>query len=61
MFIGSLATGIINASKYIKCISLKNQQCTIQITLIDFYSNKYDEERYHYPFAVVLDRCLRHC
>ena len=58
MFIGSLAAGIINASKYIKCISLKNQQCLIQITLIDFHSNKYGQELHHYPFVVVLDRCL---
>ena len=33
MFI-RLLTGLINASNYTKCVSLSNQKCEIQTTLI---------------------------
>ena len=51
MFIG-LLTSIVNGSNHIKCVSLSNQKCMIQPTLINLYPNEYTEELHYYPFAV---------
>ena len=40
MFIGSL-TGLVNASNLTKYVSLSNQKCEIQSTLITLYPNEY--------------------
>ena len=40
MFIG-LLTSIVNGSNHIKCVSLSNQKCMIQPTLINLYPNEY--------------------
>ena len=42
-------------------MSLSNQKCEIQPTLINFYSNEYNEELHYYPFVVKLDRCVGSC
>ena len=39
IFIG-LLTGIINASNDTKCVSLNNQKCMIQPTLISLHPNE---------------------
>ena len=38
MFIGLLAS-IVNASNHAKCVSLNNQQCLTQPTLINLHPN----------------------
>ena len=60
MFVGLLIS-IVNASNHIKCISLRNQKCMVQPTLINLHSNKYNQEFHCYPFAVKLYRCVGSC
>ena len=60
IFIG-LLTGVISASNHTKCVSLSNQECMIQPTLINLHSNEYSQEFSYYPFAVKLDRCVGSC
>ena len=61
VFIGLLCfsksfSSIVNTPDYIKCISLNNQQCITQPTLINFQPNEYIEGLRYYPFAVNLFR-----
>ena len=58
--IGLLA-GLVNGSNHKKCVSLGNQKCLTQPTLISLHSNKYSQEFHHDPFAVKLDRCAGSC
>ena len=60
IFIG-LLTGLVNGSNYTKCVSLRNQKCMIQPTLINLHPNEYSQEFHYYPFAVKLDRCVGIC
>ena len=60
LFIG-LLTVRVGASNYTKCISLRNQKCIIQLTLINLHSNDYSQEFHYYPFVVKLDRCVGIC
>ena len=60
IFIG-LLTGVVNGSNHTKCVSLSNQKCMIQPTLINLYPNKYDQGFQYYPFAVKLDTCAGSC
>ena len=39
-----LLTSIVNASNHTKCVSLSNQKCDIQPTLINLYLNEYSQE-----------------
>ena len=59
-FNGSLAS-IFNSSDHMKCISLDNQQCMTQPTLITLHPNEYIQGLRYYPFAVDLDRCIGSC
>ena len=56
-----LLSNIVNGSNHTKCMSLSNQKCMIQPTLISVHSNEYSQEFHYYPFAVKLDRCVRSC
>ena len=56
MFVVVLSN-IVNASNHIRYVSLSNQKCKIQPTLINLHPNEYSQEFHHYPFAVKLDRC----
>ena len=60
MFIG-LLTGLVNGSNHTDCVSLSNQKCMIQPTLIYFHPNEHSQELPYYPFAVKLDRCVGSC
>ena len=51
-----LLSSIVNASNHTKCVSLSNQKCEIQPTLINLHPNKYRQVIHHYPFSVRLDR-----
>ena len=57
MFIVVLSN-IVNASNHTRCVSLSNQKCKIQPTLINLHPNEYSQEFHCYPFAVKLDRCV---
>ena len=53
-----LLTGLVNGSNHTKCVSLSNQKCMIQPTLINLHPNEYSQEFHYYPFAVKLDRYI---
>ena len=53
-----LLSNIINGSNHTKCISLSNQKCIIQPTLINLHSKEYSQEFHYYPFAVKLTKHL---
>ena len=42
-------------------MSLSNQQCTTQPTLINLHCNEYTQGLPCYPFPVNLDRCVGSC
>ena len=56
-----LLTSIVNASNHTKCVSLSNQKCEIQPTLIYLHPNEYNKELHYYPFAIKLDKCVESC
>ena len=60
IFIG-LLTDIISASNHTKCVSLSNQECMTQPTLINLHPNENSQEFHYYPFAFKLDRCVGSC
>ena len=60
MFMGLLIS-IFNASNHIKSVSLNNQICMIQPTLISSHPKEYIQDYHNYLFAVELDRCARSC
>ena len=41
-----------------KCVSLSNQKCEIQPTLINLRPDEYCHKFHYYPFSVILDRCV---
>ena len=47
IFIG-LLTGLVNEYNHTKCISLSNQKCMIQPTLINLHPNEYSKELHYY-------------
>ena len=61
IFIRLLPSVVFNASTHTKCVSLSNQKCEIQPTLINLHPTEYSQELYYYPFAVKLDRCVESC
>ena len=44
-----------------KCVSLSNQKCMTQATLISLHPNEYSQEFHYYPFAIKSDRCVGSC
>ena len=56
-----LLSSVVNTSNHTKCVSLSNQKCMIQPTLINLHSNEYSQEFHYYPFLVRLDRCVGSC
>ena len=60
IFIG-LLTGLVNGSNHTKCVSLSNQECMTQPTLINLHPNEYSQEFHYYQFAVKLDECVGSC
>ena len=51
-----LLSNIVNASNHAKWISLSNQKCEIQPTLLNLHPNEDSQEFHYYPFSVKLDR-----
>ena len=58
MFVILLAS-VVRAFNYTKCVSLSNQTCMTQPTLINLHLNEYSQELSYSPFVVNLDRCAR--
>ena len=56
-----LLINIANAYNHTKCISLSNQKCIIQPTLINLHPSEYSQEFHYYPFLVKLDRFAGSC
>ena len=56
-FVG-LLTDSIYACNHIKCVSLSNEKCEIQLTLTNLHPNEYSQELHCCPFAVKLDKCV---
>ena len=56
-----LFTSIVNASNHTKCVSLSNQKCEIQPTLINLHPKEVSQELHYYPLAVKLDRYAGSC
>ena len=56
-----LLTDIVSASNHNKCVSLSNQKCMAQPTLINLHPNEYSQEFHYYPFTVKLDKYVRIC
>ena len=56
-----LLTGIVSASNHTRYVSLSNQKCMTQPTLIDLHPNECSQEFHYYTFAVKLDRCVGSC
>ena len=51
-----LLSSIVNVSNHTKWVSLSNQKCMTETTLINLHPNEYSQEFHYYPFAVELDR-----
>ena len=56
-----LLTNIVSSSNHRKCVSLSNQKCMTQFTLIYLHPNEYSQELCYYLFAVNLNRCAGSC
>ena len=56
-----LISNIINGCNHTKCVSLSNQKCMIQPTLINLHPNEYSQEFHYSPFAVKFGRCVGSC
>ena len=56
-----LLTGVLSASNHRKSMSLSNQKCMIQSTLINLHPDEYSQEFYYYLFVVKLDRYIVSC
>ena len=54
-------TSIVNTSNHTEYVSLSNQECTTQLTLINLHLNEYTQELRFYPSGVNLDGCFRSC
>ena len=51
-------TSPVTVSDHTKCVSLSNQKCTMQPTLINLHPNQYTQGLCYYLFAVNLGRCV---
>ena len=60
IFIG-LLIGLVSASNHTKCVSLSNQKCETQSTLINLHPNEYSQEFHYYRFRVELDKYVGIC
>ena len=60
-FFDIFLTSIVSTSSHIKCMSLTNQKCMTQATLINLYLNECSQELHHYPFVVDLNMYVGTC
>ena len=60
IFVG-LLTDLVNGCNRTKCVSLSNQKCMTQPTLVNSHSKECSQEFQYYPFSVKLDQCVGSC
>ena len=60
IFIGLLSS-TVNASDHTRWVSLSNQKCEIQPTLINLDPGEYSQEFHYYPFSVKFNKCVGSC
>ena len=60
MFIG-LLTGIVSANNHAKFVSLSDEKCTTQPSVINLHLNEYTQGLHYCSFAVNLLRCVGSC
>ena len=60
MYVG-LLNSTVNVSNHTKLISISNQKCTTQRTLINLKPNEFTQTLTYSSFAVKLDRCVGSC
>ena len=60
MFSG-LLTSIVSTSNHTKCVSLSNQKCMNQPTLVTLHLNEFTPELHYYSFVVNLGKCAGSC
>ena len=53
-----LLASMVSVSNHTKFVSLNNQKCMTEPTLIDLDLNEYSQGLRYYQFAVNLDRCV---
>ena len=51
-----ILTDLVNESNHTKCVSLSNQKCMIQPTLINLHSNEYNQEFNISSFVIKSDQ-----
>ena len=51
-----ILTDLVNESNHTKCVSLNNQKCMIQPTLINLHSNEYNQEFNISSFVIKSDQ-----
>ena len=56
-----LIKGIYWTTNHTKCVTLSNQKCEIQVTIINLHPDEYIKGLRDYPVAVNLDRCVGSC
>ena len=56
-----LLTGLVNGSNHTKFVSLSNQKCMTQTSLINSHPDEYSQQSHYYLFVVKLDRCAGSC
>ena len=61
MYFNKSLSSIDNPPDQVKCISLNNQQCMVQLTLVNLHPNKYNEGLRYFLFDINLDRCMESC
>ena len=54
----ALLANIVNGTKHTKHVSLSNQKCEIQPTLINLNPNEYSRELHYYLSTVKLNKCV---
>ena len=55
------SSSLVNAFGHTKFVSLSNQKCNMQPTLINLHPNEYSQEPHYHSFVVKVDKCVGSC
>ena len=61
LFLSRSLASIVNSPGHTKCLSLNNQQCMTQPTVVNLRPDEYTEILRYYLFTVDLDRRMGSC
>ena len=56
-----LLTGIVSVNNHANCVSLNEQKCTTQPSIINLHPNEYTQGFLYYQFVVNLYKCVGSC